>query len=255
MALQEEFEQQGLWLFRYRSTLPLVLLVVGFWVYMQGVYSGSDASLNNQYCITTTYRVYYEALCLLVSLAGLVIRIYTVGYTPANTSGRNTAEQVADTVNTTGIYSTVRHPLYLGNFFMWVGPALLSANPWFILSFCLVYWLYYERIMFAEEQFLRGKFGEQYTQWAARVPAFIPSLGNFQKPSLPFSVRKVLKKEKNGLAATFFIFSLFDVSREYALGTHNYNTALHAATVLSILLYIILRYLKNNTRVLDEEGR
>jgi hypothetical protein len=43
--------------------------------------------------------------------------------------------------------------------------------------------------------------------------------------------------------------------REYALGTHNYNTALHAATVLSILLYIILRYLKNNTRVLDEEGR
>jgi hypothetical protein len=65
----------------------------------------------------------------------------------------------------------------------------------------------------------------------------------------------VLKKEKNGLAATFFIFSLFDVSREYALGTHNYNTALHATTVLSILLYIILRYLKNNTRVLDEEGR
>ena len=255
MALQEEFEQQGLWLFRYRSTLPLVLLAVGFAVYMQGVYTGAALSMDILSCICTTPQEYYHALCLLVSLAGLAIRVYTVGYTPANTSGRNTANQVADTVNTTGIYSTVRHPLYLGNFFMWVGPALLSANTWFIISFCLVYWLYYERIMFAEEQFLRGKFGERYTQWAARVPAFIPSMKSFERPALPFSIRKVLKKEKNGLAATFFIFSLFDLSREYVLGTHNYNIALHAATVLSVLLYLVLRYLKNNTRVLDEEGR
>jgi len=194
-------------------------------------------------------------LCLLVSLAGLAIRIYTVGFTPANTSGRNTEEQVADTLNTKGIYSTVRHPLYLGNFFMWIGPALISTNPWFILSFCFVYWLYYERIMFAEEQFLLGKFAEQYTDWAARVPAFIPSLKTFEKPALPFSIRKVLKKEKNGLAAIFMIFSLFDISRVYALSTYKYNVVLHVVTALSILLYFILRYLKKNTQILDEEGR
>jgi len=82
---------------------------------------------------------------------GLFIRAYAVGHTPANTSGRNTKEQLADELNTTGIYSMVRHPLYLGNFFMWLGAAVLTKNGWFIVAFILLYWIYYERIMFAEE--------------------------------------------------------------------------------------------------------
>ena len=73
-----------------------------------------------------------------------------------NTSGRNTSEgQVADTINQTGMYSMVRHPLYVGNFIMWLGIALFTASIWFVLLFIAVYWLYYERIMYAEEQFMR----------------------------------------------------------------------------------------------------
>ncbi|HOZ83738.1 MAG TPA: lipid A phosphate methyltransferase, partial [Bacteroidia bacterium] len=34
MALQEEMEKQGLWLFRYRSTLPLLLLAGGLSYYL-----------------------------------------------------------------------------------------------------------------------------------------------------------------------------------------------------------------------------
>jgi len=102
----------------------------------------------------------------LISLCGLAIRVYTVGHTPANTSGRNTAGQLAESLNTTGIYSLVRHPLYLGNFFMWLGVALLIANFWFVIAFVFAYWIYYERIMFAEEQFLRTKFGPTYVEWA-----------------------------------------------------------------------------------------
>jgi hypothetical protein len=29
MALQEEFEKQGIWLFRYRGVLPLIFLAIG----------------------------------------------------------------------------------------------------------------------------------------------------------------------------------------------------------------------------------
>ncbi|MGB8874133.1 MAG: hypothetical protein WCC75_12145, partial [Desulfobaccales bacterium] len=43
------------------------------------------------------------------------------GLPPRGTSGRNTQGQVAETLNTTGIYSLVRNPLYLGNFLIWLG--------------------------------------------------------------------------------------------------------------------------------------
>ena len=69
----------------------------------------------------------------------------------------------------------VRHPLYLGNFFMWLGVAMLTENTWFSIAFVLFYAFYYERIMYAEESFLRAKFGKTYLDWAAQVPAFIPS--------------------------------------------------------------------------------
>jgi protein-S-isoprenylcysteine O-methyltransferase Ste14 len=250
MALQEEFESQGIWLFRYRGSLPIIILIIAIYFYIQ---SQLNPTLN---CFQSAEAVsYFEYFCLAISLLGLYIRSYTVGHTPNNTSGRNVTEQVADTVNTTGIYSTLRHPLYLGNFFMWLGPALLTQNWWFNIAFGFFYWVYYERIMFAEEQFLRKKFGALYTDWAAKTPAFIPSFAKFVKPNLPFSWKKVIKKEKNGLAATFLIFALFNIAGNYVQHKTTYNGFFITAAVLSSLLYIILKYIKSNTNILNEEGR
>ena len=142
--LVQEFEKQGLALFRRRSYWPLVALALAVLIVWRRPNPYPDLAWP----------------ALVVGLLGLVIRIVTVGYTPKNTSGRNTAEgQVAESINTRGMYSLVRHPLYLGNFLMWLAPALLTGHVWFILVFILAFWLYYERIMFAEEQFLFGKFG------------------------------------------------------------------------------------------------
>ena len=250
MALQEEFEKQGVWLFRYRGVIPLIFLFIGGALFVR-----TEIYPETFFLKETPYEIYYELFCLLISLFGLYIRIYTVGHTPVNTSGRNTAVQVADTLNTTGIYSTVRHPLYLGNFFMWLGPALLTGNFWFVVAFCLFYWIYYERIMFAEEQFLRRSFGEVYTDWAKNVPAFIPDFKNFKKPNLPFSWRKILKKEKNGLAAIFMVFAVFDITGEIIHGENNYNYFLIVCCVLTGLMYLVLKYLKHKTNLLNEEGR
>ena len=87
------------------------------------------------------------------------VRSYTIGTTPRGTSGRNTEEQVAEQLNSSGIYSTVRHPLYLGNYLMWIGIVLFTKSISFTIIVSLMYWLYYERIMFAEERFLERKFG------------------------------------------------------------------------------------------------
>lgn len=250
MALQEELEEQGVWLFRYRSTLPLILLFMGGFFFVM-----TKLNPNSFFLEETPCEVYYEMVCLLVSLLGLAVRIYTVGHTPENTSGRNVHGQLADSLNTTGFYSVVRHPLYVGNFLMWLGPALLTGNFWFATVFILFYWVYYERIMFAEEQFLRGKFGQTYLDWSKNVPAFIPSFKNFVKPNLTYSLKKILKKEKNGLAAVFIIFFIFEYTGELIQGKHDFNYFIMAGCVLSVIAYLVLRYLKRNTSVLDEQGR
>jgi protein-S-isoprenylcysteine O-methyltransferase Ste14 len=250
MALQEEFEKQGIWLFRYRGTLPLLILVIGAILYLRTKYYPGTFILEE-----TPWERPYEFLCLFVSLIGLGIRVYTVGHTPRNTSGRNVAEQIAETLNTTGIYSVVRHPLYLGNFFMWLGPGLLTGNFWFIVAFILFFWIYYERIMFAEEQFLRRKFGNVYTGWAEKVSAFMPNFKNFVKPEWPFSWKKVLKKEKNGLASVFVVFTAFNIAGETIQHRTDYNYFFIISCVISVVLYFILKYLKRRTEVLNEEGR
>lgn len=250
MALKEEFEQQGIWLFRYRSYLPLVILLIGLGVF---IYMKTHPYLF--FLENTRWESAYELLCLSVGIFGLLIRIYTVGHTPANTSGRNVTAQVADMLNTTGIYSTVRHPLYLGNYLMWLAPALLTGQVWFIVAFTLAYWLYYERIMFAEEQFLSRKFGESYSQWACSRPAFVPKFTCFKRPSLPFSWKKVIKKEKNGLLALLLIFLLFDYTGNAIQGSNKIDMPLLIACVTMGIIYVILKYLKTYTKVLDEENR
>lgn len=247
MALIEEMEEQGNFLFRYRSYIPLVILVGGLAVFYYNTTQYPDNQLGE----------WYKYICLGVGLLGLLVRVYTVGHTPANTSGRNTAAgQVADELNQTGIYSTVRHPLYLGNFLMWLGVGMLTENTWFVVAFTFMYWVYYERIMFAEEAFLRRKFGEKYTSWAAVTPAFVPSFGNWKSPKYSFSWKKVLKKEKNGLSALFSLFFIFEILENY-LKTNEFvfeKSFWFYGFIGSTIFYIIFKALKN-TKMMEEEGR
>ncbi|HOH55785.1 MAG TPA: isoprenylcysteine carboxylmethyltransferase family protein [Paludibacteraceae bacterium] len=249
MALQEEMEKQGNFLFKYRGYLPLIIVAIGLAVFIEPYLNVIDIFALQYSTI--------QFIGLFISLIGLFIRAYAVGHTPANTSGRNTKEQLADELNTTGIYSTVRHPLYLGNFFMWLGAAILINNGWFVVAFILLYWIYYERIMFAEEQFLRRKFGSAYTDWADKTPAFIPNFGKYIPSKYPFSWKKVLKKEKNGLLAVFVLLFVFH-NINYSFQTGHISIDLNWiawGTFAAGILYLVLKFLKKKTSILNETGR
>jgi hypothetical protein len=198
-----------------------------------------------------------ELIFLGVSLFGQVIRILTVGFAPKNTSGRNTVNgQIADELNVTGIYSILRHPLYLGNFFMWLGPVLFLRSVWFIVVFGLLYWLYYERIMFAEEQFLRRKFGDIYDEWSETVNSFIPYSFKYIPPKLPFSVINVLKREYNSIVNIFGIFTLLDLFRNYYLSERIYLTKMWIYLFVSaFVIWIVVRTIHKRTKWLEVEGR
>jgi protein-S-isoprenylcysteine O-methyltransferase Ste14 len=246
MALKEEFENTGNWLFRRRSYLPLILFVFAPLVIIIG-----GSHLENYPDVS------FMAICFIVGIIGLIIRSLTIGFTPAATSGRNTsAGQVAETVNTKGIYSLIRHPLYMGNFFMWLGPILYVGNPWFVLVCILAYWLYYERIMFAEEAFLRRKFGKVYLEWAARTPVFFPAFKNYVNSNLDFSLRNVLKREYNGLLNLAISFVFVDIIKNYVYLDKLYLHPFWQITfAICLVIFLVLRTLRKTTRVLEVEGR
>jgi protein-S-isoprenylcysteine O-methyltransferase Ste14 len=250
MLLKDQMEHQGIWLFRFRGVLPLIVLGFGLYAYLQTELHPELYPLEE-----TPYEVYFEMFCLAVAFLGLILRIITVGHTPANTSGRNVKEQIADQLNTTGMYSIVRNPLYLGNFLIWFMISLLTMNIWFIAAFVFVYWIYYERIIFAEEQYLARKFGKEYEEWAVKTPCFIPCFSGYKKAKYPFSWKKAVKKEKNGLLALLLVFSLFDIIGETIVKQPPKYMAVAVITAASAVAYFIIKYIKHRTTLLEEFGR
>ncbi|EPG68219.1 lipid A Kdo2 1-phosphate O-methyltransferase [Leptospira wolffii] len=252
MALIEELDKQGNFLFRWRSYIPGFILLLCLY------------SLSNYKFLEDSYELnlYYAAGCFFVSLLGLAVRCFVIGYAPARTSGRNTKEQVADVVNQEGIYSLVRHPLYLGNFLLYLGPVLYFRDIPLLLVFALFFGFYYERIMFAEEKFLRDKFGEAYLSWANRIPAFLPKFSGYVRPKLSFSFRNILKREYPSLFGIVVIFVLFDFGASFLNGFHSWQEPWEAITLPQIWVfgigagfYIVTRIIVKTTKLLQVEGR
>ena len=153
MALREDMERQGRWLFRWRSYLPLLGIPLFIVALKQ------SGILENKF--GDSVSDIWGICAIVISFLGLVVRSLTVGYTPRGTSGRNTKSQIAETLNTTGMYSISRNPLYLGNFIIVLGITLFIQVWWLALLVWFGFWLYYERIIFTEEEFLRNKFNDQ----------------------------------------------------------------------------------------------
>ena len=247
MALREEFENSGNWLFRWRSYLPLV--VIGIFLLALREYANTQVPIEG-------FEYIEESICLIVSFLGLGIRIFTVGHTPKGTSGRNTKKQVAKTLNTTGVYSVVRNPLYLGNFFMGLGISLFPGLWYLILIYILIFWLYYERIIFAEEAFLREKFGDEYLEWANRTPVFFPRFSQYENANLPFSFKNVLRREFNGFFAVIVVLFILELAEDiFVQGGIEFDLEWQIILGISFFIWAVLRSLKKYTTLLKVQGR
>ena len=249
MTLRDHFEHSGEWLFRHRSYLPIVLCLLP----VAAIWTNpvlAHRALSPGWC----------AVAIAVSAAGLCVRAWTVGSAPVGTSGRNTHGQVAESLNTSGAYSLMRHPLYLGNYLMWLGLALVPGSWEVAVIVSLLFWLYYERIMSAEEAFLTERFGARFLDWAARTPAFLPALMRLREqwrpPELSFSVRSVLRREYSGLSSLLLTFALLQA---VAMARVTGRVKVPFAWVLVLLvvfgLHVVLRTMKRRTGLLAVPGR
>jgi protein-S-isoprenylcysteine O-methyltransferase Ste14 len=253
MTVSDKLISQGNLLFRWRSFIPLLLL-------MPGVMAMADsATFEARYgdFLSETWVV----IGVVISLLGLAIRWITVGFVPGSTSGRNTKEQRADFLNTDGMYSIVKNPLYLGNFLAILGVLVSLKVSWMVLVGSLAYWIYIERVIAAEEKFLIEKYGEKYLAWSKKTPIFVPNFSLWRKPSMAFSYKTVLKREYNGLfglaCAFFFTEMIVDVGFEHEAFSEWLldDWPWGAGFVMGAMTFITLRTMKKHTNILRVEGR
>lgn len=99
-----------------------------------------------------------------IALVGQVWRIYAAGVIYKN-------KRLA----TTGAYSLVRHPLYLGNFLILAGFTLACANV-FVIALVLFFLLfYYPAAIRYEDNKLEGIFGDEWRAWSPNTPGMFPT--------------------------------------------------------------------------------
>jgi protein-S-isoprenylcysteine O-methyltransferase Ste14 len=244
MSLNKSIEHLGNQLFKYRGFVPVVFAVGAFCFQL----------------IDNTERLSYglvEEITFFLVVLGHLIRALTVGHRSMQTSGRNRSHQVAEVLNTKGMYSIVRHPLYLANILIWVGWTTLLCIPWLIVVATFVFVVYYLFIMYAEEQFLRGKFGQDYERWHRRTPRLIPNPFLYASSSNDFSWRIVFKNEYPGWTASMTIALCIQtllVNKIYPISQY-YQSYLEAWLVLGggiALFGLTFRYLKHRTKLFHE---
>lgn len=106
---------------------------------------------------------YSIILCIPFLLLGLIIRNVAAG----------TLLKKKELTNV-GIYSYIRHPLYVGSALLATGFMIMAANI-YLASLCLLIYIYiYIKKVREEEKFLLQKYGSKYNEYCENVNAFVP---------------------------------------------------------------------------------
>lgn len=143
-------------LFRNRSWLPVPFLLVAVL---------APGTANRWSWITGAVLVVFGEW---VRLAGVAA---------AGTVTRRRSRDVERLV-TYGIFRWVRNPLYVGNFFIWMGFVVISGVLWFLPLAVLIFVLEYTFIVAYEEGVLESIFGQEYLEYKKTTPRWVPRPGS-----------------------------------------------------------------------------
>jgi protein-S-isoprenylcysteine O-methyltransferase Ste14 len=220
----------GNFLFKHRSFTPIPLIILVFIIF-------KPVNLEEK-------NIIINLVGLLISLLGETIRIFAVGFSFPGTSGREMYLR-ADTLNITGIYSLVRNPLYIGNFLMFSGLVVVFSNLFAVLVFALFLIVQYYFIILAEEDYLKGKYGQEYESYRSQVRRIIPGFGNYKKNQNPFSLKRVIFKENDSLFNMLMMFLLVLLYKERIFNARISRPLVYIIPGgILIVLYIIVKIIK-----------
>ena len=112
-----------------------------------------------------------------------------------------------------GPYAFTRNPLYFGSLFMAVGVIAAGQVYWLLLPFVLFYLTVYFPVMWAEEQELIGAYGEEFREYAGKVPLFFPRFTAAAKGSSRFLWSRVFRNREHRTLGGLLLTEAFLILR------------------------------------------
>ncbi len=222
-------------LFKYRSFTPMPLIIIVL-IFFKPYDYGTDINL-----LITIVGVF-------VSIFGEIIRMISVGFSYSGTSGRENYLK-AENLNISGIYSIVRNPLYIGNILMFSGLLMVYLNVYALLAFVSFMLLQYHFIIRSEENYLKGLYKEDYSNYCSSINSILPKFSEFKKPNLYFNLKKVFFKENDSIFNMVVMFVILLAIRE-----KHFSSIYIAIIIVLILIYIFIKIWKKkgNVEILDK---
>ena len=223
----------GNFFFHYRNGLfPLLYILI----FLNGPSAFSDHRLA-------------LLLGVLVALAGQTLRAVTVGLDYIVRGGRN-RQVYADRLVHGGLFAHCRNPLYVGNYLILVGVGIAS-NSLLFLAIGLPFFLFaYWAIIAAEEAFLRGKFGADFTEYCSRVNRLLPNFSGLNKTleGMRFNWRRLISAEYGSAYIWMAAIILASLKNLWFGGGYDIHKPMIQSLWFSLLLvsvaYAVARYFK-----------
>ncbi|MBE0665630.1 MAG: isoprenylcysteine carboxylmethyltransferase family protein, partial [Candidatus Aminicenantes bacterium] len=154
----------------------------------------------------------------------------------------------ADSLNTSGLYSLTRNPLYWGNGLIFAGLLTVYAQPLALAIFIVFLFLQYHFIVLAEESFLREQYGPDYEDYSRSVSRWLPLSGPYAPPGRPFDLKKVVFKENDSCFNLLLTALLILAWKEsFFSGRVRQPLVFAGAAVILILIYIWIKILKKKS--------
>ena len=137
-----------------------------------------------------------------LALLGELVRIWASGHI-----------EKTHRLATGGPYAHTRNPLYLGSVLMALGLLVVARHPISIACGLAYLAVFYPSTIREEAKFLRGKFPDQYHDWALKVPLFFPRLTPAGPRDSEFQMSRLLANHEWRSVLGLLLLSAFMVWR------------------------------------------
>jgi protein-S-isoprenylcysteine O-methyltransferase Ste14 len=148
------------------ALLSFIIIVTGFLFVFRGFYPHSPVLDDG-----------LDFIGFMVLLAGIMLRMSARGH-------KKIHSQKSEQLVTTGPYTLVRNPMYLGSFLMGAGFIFMVWPWWSLPVFAYIFYVRFNKQIVHEEKCLSELAGEKYDRYCKRVRKLFPSLRYLPKAQL-----------------------------------------------------------------------
>jgi len=185
-------------------------------------------------------------------LLGQLLRVSSRGY-------KAELSRSGHSLLTSGPYSLVRNPMYLGIILIGSGVVLFVFHPWVFAIFALIFILRYVHVIISEEKVLLNGFGEEYKDYMRRVPRLLPDPGFLLRTDIADCLPVKLSWFKRELPSILIVLcaALIVESWEDIRAGNQWTIVADLAVLLAIFLlyFIVIVFLAERYERITKENK